>query len=128
MTIEDKIAAFRNGRCVLSAEDIIYYDRFGYLTWAIPEYDTKGKKTKEYTTLAWRKIPKSKNDLHTVTVFDAGRKARSRLLALGEVYGFTISRSDYFIATRKLHTVGFEPVRKGGVLGHYNAMIVIGGR
>jgi hypothetical protein len=128
MNIKQKISLFARGKCFLCADDVVCYDALGFINWAVPDYDAKGKKTKYFQTLAFYKKPDSPCNAYAVTFFHCGKQARSRLMELGKVYGFTVTSNGYFIAAKRLRVPGLGIVKKGDVIGKSVGRIVLGGK
>lgn len=128
MNIKQKINFFARGKCFLCTDDIVCYDALGFINWEVPNYDTKGRRTKYFQTLAFYKKQDNPLDAYAVTFFNCGKKARSRLMELGKVYGFTVTSNGYFIAAKRLRVPGLGIIKKGDVIGKSVSSIVLGGK
>lgn len=125
MTIKEKAKLFYKGKEFAAKKESIIRETIEDMCWGMEDLNM-GTVYCEHFYIAVRKITGRKD--YGASFHFGGEHTLSRLRALGKLYGFTVDRRGYFIATKRVLAVGGEVYRKGEVLGRDIIFIHVGGK
>ena len=125
MTIKEKAELFYKGKEFSAKKESIIRETIENMCWVMKDFNM-GTVHCAYFYIAIRKIAGRKD--YGASFHFGGERTLSRLRALGKLYGFTVTKQGYFIATKRVLAVGGEVYRKGEILGRDIIFIHVGGK